>query len=49
MEVVDNYRRIGKEYAYVCCLYPTTPFITGDILKRAMQIMEDKNLQLLFQ
>lgn len=42
MEVVDNYRGIGKEYAYVCCLYPTTPFITGDILKRAMQIMEDK-------
>ena len=42
MEVVDNYRRIGKEYDYVCCLYPTTPFITGDILNRAMQIMEDK-------
>ena len=49
MEVVDNYRRIGKEYDYVCCLYPTTPFITGDILNRAMQIMEDKNLQWWFR
>ncbi len=42
MEVVTAYRREGKEYPYVCCLYPTAPFITPDILKEAMRIMEEK-------
>lgn len=43
MEVITEYRKLGIEYSYVCCLYPTAPFITADILKRAMQIMEEKN------
>ena len=42
MEVVTAYRREGKEYPHVCCLYPTAPFITPDILKEAMRIMEEK-------
>ena len=42
MEVVGAYRNIGKKYDYVCCLYPTSPFITDDVLKRAMRIMEQK-------
>ena len=36
MEVITEYRKLGIEYPYVCCLYPTAPFITVDILKRAM-------------
>lgn len=42
MEVLEDYQRLGKKYDYACCLYPTTPFITCDILKSAMQIMEEK-------
>ncbi|MDD6327628.1 MAG: pseudaminic acid cytidylyltransferase [Lachnospiraceae bacterium] len=40
MEVVNQYRELGKEYEYVCCLYPTTPFITSEILQKALMIME---------
>lgn len=36
MEVVNQYKERGKAYAYVCCLYPTTPFITSSILKEAV-------------
>lgn len=40
MEVVNQYKELGKEYEYVCCLYPTTPFITSEILQKASMIME---------
>lgn len=43
MEVVNQYKKRGKAYAYVCCLYPTTPFITSSILKEAVKIMVQEN------
>lgn len=43
MEVVNQYKERGKAYAYVCCLYPTTPFITSSILKEAVKIMVQEN------
>lgn len=43
MEVVNQYKEWGKAYAYVCCLYPTTPFITSSILKEAVKIMVQEN------
>lgn len=36
-EVILEYQRIGKNYDYLCCLYPTAPFITPDILSESMQ------------
>ena len=42
LEVIEMYKKMGKEYDTVCCLYPTTPFITADILREAVQIMEEK-------
>ncbi len=35
-EVINEYKRIGKEYDSFCCLYPTAPFITADRLSEAM-------------
>ena len=32
VEVLDTYKSIGKEFDYMCCLYPTAPFITADTL-----------------
>lgn len=43
MEVVNQYKERGKAYAYVCCLYPTTPFIASSILKEAVKIMVQEN------
>lgn len=42
LEVIEMYKKMGKEYDTACCLYPTTPFITADILREAVQIMEEK-------
>ena len=42
MEVVSEYYKRGVEFDYVCCLYPTTPFISEDILKEAVDLMEKK-------
>jgi pseudaminic acid cytidylyltransferase len=28
MEVLDSYLKEGKEFDYVCCIYPTAPFVS---------------------
>lgn len=43
MEVVTEYRRRGEEFDYVCCLYPTTPFVSGEMLKEAVTLMQEKD------
>jgi N-acylneuraminate cytidylyltransferase len=34
-EVIDQYRQLGQEFDYACCLYPTAPFINSAKLKVA--------------
>lgn len=42
-EVIIEYRKIGTEIDFYCCLYPTAPFVTGESLRRAKDKMyEDK-------
>lgn len=36
-EVIEEYRKIGIEYEYICCLYPTAPFVTTEKLCFAME------------
>lgn len=43
LEVIDKYKKIGKEFEQVCCIYPTAPFVTVDILREASKIMDEKN------
>lgn len=38
-EVLLKYREQGKEYDYVCCIYPTAPFITSERLKESMKLL----------
>lgn len=42
LEVLKKYKEIGKEFGQACCLYPTAPFVTVEILKEAVQIMDEK-------
>lgn len=42
-EVLANYKELGKEFEYACCIYPTAPFITPERLKEAMNIMMENN------
>lgn len=40
LEVLQRYRELGAEYDYVCCIYPTAPFVTEAALAEAMAKME---------
>lgn len=39
LEVLQRYRELGTEYDYVCCIYPTAPFVTESALAEAMAKM----------
>lgn len=36
-EVIDMYKKVGKSFDTVCCIYPTAPFITSAKLKEAVE------------
>lgn len=35
-EVLDEYRKLGKDFDIFTCIYPTAPFITADKLKESI-------------
>lgn len=39
LEVLAEYKKIGKEFDYHCCIYPTAPFVTAEKLKAAMELI----------
>ena len=41
-EVIDRYKMIGKEYDYVCCLYPCAPFTTSNKLLESYNLLKGK-------
>ena len=41
MEVLKEYERQGEHFDSFCCIYPTAPFITGERLKEAMELLEE--------
>ena len=45
LEVIAEYKKIGKEYDYICCIYPTAPFVTAEKLKNAAKLLENESVQ----
>lgn len=45
MEVLSEYEKLGKKYDYMVCIYPTNPFITEEILKEAIAILEKEQCE----
>lgn len=39
LEVLDSYRKINIEFTYVCCIYPTAPFVTPQKLIEAEKLL----------
>lgn len=37
LEVLEEYKKRGQEFEYVCCIYPTAPFITAERLKESKE------------
>jgi pseudaminic acid cytidylyltransferase len=42
-EVLNQYRLLGKNFDYVCCIYPTTPLITKERLLESKAKLIDGN------
>ena len=43
LEVIKEYKKIEKEFDYVCCIYPTAPFITSEKLKDSFEKLVELN------
>lgn len=39
LDVLSEYKKLGKEYDYMVCLYPTNPFITSEKLSEALDVL----------
>lgn len=39
-EVLEEYKKLGEEFDYACCIYPTAPFITAGKLKTAFETLK---------
>ena len=39
MEVLEKYKERGVRYENACCIYPTAPFVTGNKLRQAMDML----------
>lgn len=44
LEVIEQYKEMGKDFDYLCCIYPTAPFVTGKKLREAMQLIKEKKV-----
>lgn len=41
-EVLADYEKQGQKFDAVCCIYPTAPFVTAEKLRKALQLLEEK-------
>ena len=42
-EVLNDYKKMGQEFEYCCCIYPTAPFVTAEKLQKAYSILTESN------
>ena len=40
LEVLSEYEKAGLVFEYVCCIYPTAPFLTPEKLQKSMNVLE---------
>ncbi len=45
LEVIESYKKLGKQFDELCCIYPTAPFITSDRLSDAYHKFCDSNVE----
>ena len=43
-EVLNEYKKVGQIFEYMCCIYPTAPFVTGEKLKMAYDKVKKENV-----
>lgn len=43
IEVLEEYERRGEHFDMACCVYPTAPFVSGEKLKRAVEMLQQSD------
>lgn len=41
VEVLNQYQQRGRQFEIGCCLYPTAPFVTADLLSRGLLLLQE--------
>lgn len=44
IEVLNRYQGEGKKFDFVCCIYPTAPFVSAAKLRLGMEILVEKKV-----
>lgn len=44
LEVLGEYRKLGKQFTEFCCIYPTAPFVTAEKLRDSHCLLADANV-----
>jgi N-acylneuraminate cytidylyltransferase len=44
-EVINEYLKMGERFEYLCCIYPTAPFINSERLQSAMRLLIYENVE----
>lgn len=47
-EVLEGYKKIGKEFDVGCCIYPTAPFIRKEKLSESIELLNSKSFDTVF-
>lgn len=47
-EVLAEYKKIGREFEHVCCIYPTAPLLKIEALKAGFEKLTTENLDSVF-
>lgn len=48
LEVIKNYEQLGKQFEYVCCIYPTAPFLSAEKLQTAFKMLKESDADCIF-
>jgi N-acylneuraminate cytidylyltransferase len=48
LEVVDAYEHIGKRFQSLCCIYPTAPFVSVDLLTKTYSVLTNKQIDIVY-
>lgn len=47
LEVLSDYKKKGQEFEWMCCIYPTAPFVTSEKLCNAYENIKTENAEAL--
>jgi pseudaminic acid cytidylyltransferase len=43
-ETINSYKKLGKHFLYICCIYPTAPLIRYTNIKKGLEIIKTSNI-----